>query len=156
MRWQVRRKQVAGMKRGAREIRIGLGSCGVASGAEPVRDALRRRPSRRALTASSRLSAATACAIASRWWKWSKPRRAVALYGNVTAGDRARQIASSRHVRAGAWAVAEAGRDYLAKQKRIVLENCGEIDPLNHRRLPGARRLSRPGDVPRASHSRNK
>ena len=23
------------------------------------------------------------------------------------------------------------GRGYLGKQKRIVLENCGEIDPLN-------------------------
>ena len=68
---RVRCAEGDGMKRGAVEIRIGLGSCGVASGAEPVRDALERAAARRARTASSRRLAATECAIASRWWKWS-------------------------------------------------------------------------------------
>ncbi|MCC6394105.1 MAG: NADH-quinone oxidoreductase subunit NuoF [Bryobacterales bacterium] len=143
------------MSRQAREIRIGLGSCGVASGAMPVRAALEEE---------ARLAGADGIVktVGCNGMCHREPivevvgrDNASTFYGNVTA-EGARQIVRS-HVRpksAGLWArrrvnaaAALVGRGnslpplddfvlngsagaYLGKQKRVVLENCGQIDPL--------------------------
>jgi NADH-quinone oxidoreductase subunit F len=125
------------------EIRVGLGSCGIASGGEQVRDAL--------------LAAATECgangvvkSVGCKGICHREPvvevvtsRGETVLYGDVDA-TAAREIAR-RHLRpkrlatrirwtlestAYRGSLAEMEPAYLAKQQRIVLENCGEIDPL--------------------------
>ncbi|MGA2722061.1 MAG: NADH-ubiquinone oxidoreductase-F iron-sulfur binding region domain-containing protein [Bryobacteraceae bacterium] len=108
------------MKRGAVEIRIGLGSCGIASGGEAVRDALVR-------------AGATVKTVGCNGMCYREPLvevvdadGRVATYGNVTP-EMARSIVR-RHIRAGWRWQAEAP---APPKRRIVLENCGIIDPLN-------------------------
>jgi len=137
------------VKRSAIEIRVGLGSCGVASGAEPVRDALERVAKEAGANGIVKTVGCNGMCHREPLVEVVSEEGAVALYGNVTA-ETARQIARS-HIRPNRvatrvrWKVDElkdatpgyplgpsAAQDgYLAKQKRIVLENCGSIDPLN-------------------------
>jgi NADH:ubiquinone oxidoreductase subunit F (NADH-binding)/(2Fe-2S) ferredoxin len=137
------------MKRGAVEIRVGLGSCGVASGAEPVRDALERAAKQAGANGIIKTVGCNGMCHREPLVEVVEADGAVALYGNVTA-ETAREIAR-RHIRPNRiatrvrWKIEElkgwqAGYPrgppappdaYLAKQKRIVLENCGSIDPLN-------------------------
>lgn len=132
------------MTRSPVEIRIGLGSCGVASGGEPVRTALQQAAGLRATVKTVGCNGMCHC----------EPMVEVlesggrsTLYGNVTP-ESARHIVR-KHLRPAwlpAWShgwtrdgASEHELDrrtgpaasYLGKQKRIVLENCGEIDPLN-------------------------
>ena len=141
------------------EIRIGLGSCGIAGGAEAVRAAV---------IAETRLAGAGAVvkAVGCNGMCHREPLVEViekggasALYGNVTA-EAARSIVR-RHVRPGPlstrlrWTAdrvaglfqkngvrpqlgdyemdrrSGGAAGYLGKQERIVLENCGEVDPRN-------------------------
>jgi NADH:ubiquinone oxidoreductase subunit F (NADH-binding)/NADH:ubiquinone oxidoreductase subunit E/NAD-dependent dihydropyrimidine dehydrogenase PreA subunit len=135
------------------EIRIGLGSCGIASGALEVRAALEDAVA--SLGGGAAIKAVGCSGLCHR-----EPLVEVvhngrrALYGNV-APDDARKI-TRRHVRPhglartvreglhdvrarlrddAAWIpLAERAVDtapYASKQVRIVLENCGEIDPLS-------------------------
>ncbi|MBU0638390.1 MAG: 4Fe-4S binding protein [Planctomycetes bacterium] len=146
------------MSRGAVEIRIGLGSCGIASGGEPVRAALEKA----ALEADAVSVVKT---VGCNGMCHREPLVEVVtddgqrvMYGDVSA-----QLAEhivKRHVRPanlitrarwtadrlaacfarhnGLAALAQRAGDpqsgsvaaYLGKQRRIVLENCGEIDPL--------------------------
>jgi len=133
------------MKRGAVEIRVGLGSCGMASGAEPVRDALERAAKQAGANGIVKTVGCNGMCHREPLVEVVEADGAVALYGNVTA-ETARQIAR-RHIRPNRlatrvrWKIDElrnshaaypAPQDaYLAKQRRIVLENCGSIDPLN-------------------------
>ena len=133
------------MKRGAVEIRVGLGSCGMASGAEPVRDALERAAKQAGANGIVKTVGCNGMCHREPLVEVVEVDGAVALYGNVTA-ETARQIAR-RHIRPNRlatrvrWKIDElrnshaaypAPQDaYLAKQRRIVLENCGSIDPLN-------------------------
>jgi len=136
------------MRRGAVEIRIGLGSCGVASGGEPVRDALER-------AAREAGAGGVVKAVGCNGMCYREPLVEVVgadgdavLYANVTA-ESARVIAR-RHIRTrrvSAWVrwKLEDGRASLAGRvdnppqvdnlphitPRVVLENCGVIDPLN-------------------------
>jgi NADH-quinone oxidoreductase subunit F len=146
------------MKRPAVEIRIGLGSCGVASGGEPVRAALEQAVAARATVKTVGCNGMCYC---EPMVEVLEPGGRSTLYGNVTA-DGARNIVR-KHLRPrwhklltsersltvaaqidetatpvrAATGVPPWGRErsaavgYLGKQKRIVLENCGEIDPLN-------------------------
>jgi len=110
------------------EIRVGLSSCGVASGGEAVRDALVRAAGGRALVKAVGCNGMCHCEPIVQVLEAGRP---VALYGKVTA-ESARAIVG-RHTR---WwerrrtdlPVVDS-EPYLGKQKRIVLENCGEIDP---------------------------
>ena len=110
------------------EIRVGLSSCGVASGGEAVRDALVKAAGGRAVVKAVGCNGMCHCEPIVQVLEAGRP---VALYGKVTA-ESARAIAL-RHTR---WwdrrraelPVVESSA-YLGKQKRIVLENCGEIDP---------------------------
>jgi NADH-quinone oxidoreductase subunit F len=127
------------------EFRIGLGSCGVASGGEPVRTALEQAADGRATVKTVGCNGMCHC---EPMVEVVEPGGRSTLYGNVNA-DGAQRIVR-KHLRP-AWLPAwwhkappcaserrlgpavEAGpaTSYLGKQKRIVLENCGEIDPLN-------------------------
>jgi len=107
------------MKRRPVEIRIGLGSCGIASGAEAVRDALVR-------------AGATVKAVGCNGMCYREPLvevveadGRVATYGNVTV-EMARSIVRRRGWQAGYPLGPPAPQGH-----RIVLENCGIIDPLN-------------------------
>ena len=138
------------MNRGALEIRIGLGSCGVASGGEPVRDALQRAASEAGAGGIVKTVGCNGMCYREPLVEVVGADGDVARYGNVTA-EAARRIAQ-RHIRPRGiatwvrWKWEELGRASLAgraenppqvenlphtKQRRIVLENCGTIDPLN-------------------------
>jgi NADH-quinone oxidoreductase subunit F len=141
------------------EIRIGLGSCGIAGGAEAVRAAV--------IAETRQAGAGTVVkAVGCNGMCHREPLVEViemggagALYGNVTA-EAARSIVR-RHVRPGPlstrlrWTAdrvaglfqkngarpqlgdyemdrrSGGAAGYLGKQERIVLENCGEVDPRN-------------------------
>jgi NADH-quinone oxidoreductase subunit F len=106
------------------EIRVGLGSCGIASGGEPVRDAIEQAVRKFG-------GQAVVKAVGCNGMCYREPLVEVITadrrftYGNVTA-EMAQQIAH-KHLRrrVPTQAAAPSG-----KQQRIVLENCGEIDPL--------------------------
>jgi len=133
------------MTRGAVEIRIGLGSCGVASGSQPVRDALERAAKEAGVNSIIKAVGCNGMCHREPLVEVVSPDGQVALYGNVTA-ETARRIAR-RHIRPSRVAtrvrwkadslreppapVEQPAAAYLGKQKRIVLENCGTIDPLN-------------------------
>ncbi len=128
------------MTQSAVEIRIGLGSCGVASGGEPVRTALRQAAGARATVKTVGCNGMCHC---EPMVEVVEPGGRVTLYGNVTAESAHRIV--RKHLRPAwlpAWARSGSSEhqldrqtgpaaSYLGQQKRIVLENCGEIDPLN-------------------------
>ncbi|MGA2592864.1 MAG: proton-conducting membrane transporter, partial [Bryobacteraceae bacterium] len=125
------------MKPGAVEIRISLGSCGVASGAEPVRHVLEQAAEQAGARGIVKAVGCNGMCHREPLVQVVEPSGRITLYSNVTAVG-AQQIAR-RHLRPkwiSTWASRHrldppAPDSYLAKQKRIVLENCGEIDPLN-------------------------
>jgi NADH-quinone oxidoreductase subunit F len=131
------------MKQAAVEIRIGLGSCGVASGGEPVRAALEQAAQRAGANSIVKTVGCNGMCHCEPMVEVVEPGGRTTLYGNVTA-ETARNIAR-KHLRPAwlpAWAATEVSEppldrqsgpsaSYLGKQKRIVLENSGEIDPLN-------------------------
>ena len=136
------------MNTGAVEIRVGLGSCGIASGGDPVRAALLDEAHRAGATGIVKSVGCNGMCHREPMVEVVLPDGRATLYANVTP-DAARQIArqhirprrlaSRARWRAGG-AVADAFRldrssgaasAYLGKQRRIVLENCGEIDPQN-------------------------
>ncbi len=124
------------MKPSAVELRIGLGSCGLASGGESVRDALEREAERAGAGAVVKAVGCNGMCHREPLVEVLEPGGATTLYGNVDAAT-ARRIAR-RHLRPRwrRWATAEPPEpfqapEFLRKQRRIVLENCGEIDPLN-------------------------
>ncbi|HTT61461.1 MAG TPA: NADH-ubiquinone oxidoreductase-F iron-sulfur binding region domain-containing protein [Bryobacteraceae bacterium] len=120
------------MKRGAVEIRIGLGSCGVAAGAEPVRDILAQAAKVKTVGCNGMCHREPLVQVV-------EPGGRITFYSNVTIQTArliARRHASHALVRvasqfASVPAPETAATPYLAKQKCIVLENCGEIDPLD-------------------------
>ncbi len=115
------------MTSAAVEIRIGLGSCGVASGGEPVRTALQQAAGARATIKTVGCNGMCHC---EPMVEVVEPGGRVTLYGNVTP-ESARQIV--RHHTRNAWMhkAPPCASERKLGQQRIVLENCGEIDPLN-------------------------
>jgi NADH-quinone oxidoreductase subunit F len=139
---------------GAVEIRVGLGTCGIAAGAEPVRAALVEEASRAGAPHSVKGVGCNGMCYCSPLVEVRSGGEQTALYGHVTV-EAARAIAR-RHLRPrtaaahlrraaariramagdGAGALdrlrvdgaADAGA-YLSRQRRVVLEHCGEIDP---------------------------
>jgi NADH-quinone oxidoreductase subunit F len=112
------------MRRGPVEIRIGLGSCGIASGAEPVRDALVK-------------AGATVKTVGCNGMCYREPLvevveadGRVATYGNVTP-EMARNIVRRRDGARKGWRAGYPPGPPAPLKQRIVLENCGIIDPLN-------------------------
>ena len=113
-----------------REVVVGLGSCGIAAGAQGVREALVK------LLAEHKLEiplTATGCIGACHREPLVEVRCSdggVFLYGDMDA-ERSRRLVEE-HLEGGA-AVQEflvpADYDYLARQRKLVLANCGVIDP---------------------------
>ncbi len=112
-----------------REVVVGLGSCGVAAGGLAVQQRLKEllEPGKERVTLKE-----TGCIglcyreVLVEVFEDGRPRT---LYGGVTP-ERVDRIVEE-HLRQGR-AVAEwvvDREEALAKQKRIVLRNCGEIDP---------------------------
>ncbi|MGA2976809.1 MAG: NADH-quinone oxidoreductase subunit NuoF [Spirochaetia bacterium] len=112
------------------EVAVGMSSCGIAAGARVVFDLLSKNVSAQGLPYSV---VATGCIGACHAEPLVEVRQADGrsfLYGNVDE-VRAQSIVE-KHLAAGV-PVAEilipADYPYLARQKRIVLANCGVIDP---------------------------
>jgi NADH-quinone oxidoreductase subunit F len=146
------------MRRSPLEIRVGLGSCGVASGAEPVRTALEEAVRQAGRTGSFVKTVGCNGMCHNEPLVEIVDERGVFLYGNVSP-----EIASKivrRHLQPRNWLTRlrwATGRwvddlsrngaptleeslldttkgpagNFLGKQQRIVMENCGEIDPLS-------------------------
>ncbi len=148
------------------EIRIGLGSCGIASGAQAVKSALEEIIW--SLGGGAMIKAVGCSGLCHREpliEVIDKGRRA--LYGNIAPAEvhklvrrHVRPRGLRRRVREGigdararlfqdrAWTpIAEREVDaapYMEKQVRVVLENCGQIDPLSladYRRREGMNAL---------------
>ena len=118
------------MKRPAVEIRIGLGSCGVASGGEPVRAALEQAVQRVAARATVKTVGCNGMCYCEPMVEVVEPGGRSTLYGNVTAESAQRIV--RKHLRPRWWHEAPPGAsERQLGGARIVLENCGEIDPLN-------------------------
>ncbi len=111
------------------EIAVGMSSCGIAAGARAVFDALGREVSRRGLPWAV---ASTGCNGACHAEPLVEVRRDGErfLYANIDEAKALRIVES--HL-AGGTPVTELlippDYPYLAMQKRIVLANCGLIDP---------------------------
>jgi NADH-quinone oxidoreductase subunit F len=114
------------MSRPAVEFRIGLGSCGVASGGEPVRAALEEAAGARAIVKTVGCNGMCHC---EPMVEVVEPGGRGALYGNVTP-QTARQIVR-HHLRPWWYEAPPPASGSKPAGVRIVLENCGEIDPLN-------------------------
>jgi NADH-quinone oxidoreductase subunit F len=141
------------------EIRVGLGSCGVASGGEPVRDALLQAAKQAGANGIVKTVGCNGMCHREPLVEVVDTDGQATLYGHVDA-ETARRIAQqyvkpnslTTRLRWTAETVSELLRNkteavelpdhqldrktgpagaYLGKQKRIVLENCGEIDPAN-------------------------
>jgi len=125
------------MNRGAVEIRIGLGSCGIAAGAETIRDILQQAAEVKTVGCNGMCHLEPLVQVV-------EPGGRITLYSNVTVETA--DFIVKRHVahsllRAVSRLVSTPGVGMSAdtartsacatRQKRIVLENCGEIDPLN-------------------------
>jgi NADH-quinone oxidoreductase subunit F len=112
------------------EVAVGMSSCGIAAGARVVFDSLQKDVAARGLPFSV---VATGCIGACHAEPLVEVRQAdgkTFLYGNVDEA-RARSIVEAHLV--GGTPVGEmlvpADYPYLARQRRIVLSNCGVIDP---------------------------
>jgi NADH-quinone oxidoreductase subunit F len=131
------------MKQPSVEIRIGLGSCGVASGGEPVRAALQQAAQRAGARVTVKTVGCNGMCHCEPMVEVVESGGRSTLYGNVT--PEVAHVIARKHIRP-AWLPVWSHSDvsayqldrhtgpaakYLSKQKRIVLENCGEIDPLN-------------------------
>jgi NADH-quinone oxidoreductase subunit F len=140
------------------EIRVGLGSCGVASGAEPVRDALLEMAGQAGAGDVVKTVGCNGMCHREPMVEVVTPDGHVTLYGNVRpetaraiAREHLRPTSLAVHLRWVAERAAEGfgkkrtapspgacqldassgpAGSYFGKQRRIVLENCGEIDPL--------------------------
>jgi len=111
----VRCAEGEGMKRRPVEIRVGLGSCGVASGGEAVRDALVKAG------AAVKTVGCNGMCYREPLVEVVEADGRVATYGNVTP-EMAKSI-----VRRRGW----QAEPPAPPKHRIVLENCGIVDPLN-------------------------
>ncbi|HET6450648.1 MAG TPA: NADH-quinone oxidoreductase subunit NuoF [Spirochaetia bacterium] len=112
------------------EVAVGMSSCGIAAGARTVFEALSTSVRSKGLPWSVVSTGCIGACHAEPLVEVRQPDGRRFLYGNV---DEAKvESIVSGHLQAGA-PVAEllipADYPYLAKQRRIVLANCGVIDP---------------------------
>ena len=115
--------------RGA-EVAVGMSSCGIAAGARAVFDRLRRDVAARGLPWSVVATGCIGACHAEPLVEVRQPDGRTFLYGNLDE-SKVESIVSG-HLAGGAPVedlLIPADYPYLAKQKRIVLANCGVIDP---------------------------
>ncbi len=147
------------MKRHAVEIRIGLSSCGIASGGEPVLAALKEAAQEAGAEGIVKTVGCNGMCSREPLVEVLDADGRLTMYGSVSVADARRIVRTHvrplRPVTAARWTAerlidsvrGNGHRDttqqqrvdpvhgpdaaYLARQTRIVLENCGEIDPRN-------------------------
>jgi NADH-quinone oxidoreductase subunit F len=136
------------MNGGAVEIRIGLGSCGVASGGEPVLKVLQQAATEAGANGVVKTVGCNGMCYREPMVEVVERDGRVTLYGNVTA--EAAQAIARTHIQPDnlltriRWNVGKLAEPsdlaphrfdrqsgFCRGQERIVLENCGEINPLN-------------------------
>ena len=139
-----------------REIRVGLATCGIAAGAEDVADALGDELKAAGLSIPiKRVGCIGMC--------YNEPLVEVVAtdggmhrYGHVTAQDASSIVAEDILGGSALARLAVESEGFLGQQVRIVLENCGRIDPESldeYRSCEGYRGLEKvlggmtPGDV---------
>ena len=117
-------------------VRVGLASCGIAAGGIEVYDTLNSEIDRRHLDIELKQTGCMGMCYNEPLVEVSLPGQSNVVYGKVTP-DKARRIVEE-HVIGGKpvteWIVIAdgmktEGEGFLAKQKKIVLRNCGIIDP---------------------------
>jgi NADH-quinone oxidoreductase subunit F len=112
-----------------RELRVGLATCGVAAGAERVYDALRQEVAAAGLTLPVKRVGCVGMCYAEPLVEVVDSAGALDRYGHVTPED-APRIVRERIMAGRAIEGLEVDSDrFLRRQVRIVLENCGRIDP---------------------------
>jgi len=132
------------------EIRIGLGSCGIASGGEPVLEALQESIRRAGTNGLVRRVGCNGMCHLEPLVEVVEMNGGRALYGGVTPQSAERIV--RRHLRPRNWirrlgwtvqdlipgfgcsedlGYSAPNRASLSMQKRVVMENCGEIEPLD-------------------------
>jgi len=121
-----------GKKNGSWLVRIGLASCGIAAGGRKVYDAFKARLGEAGLDVRLKQTGCLGMCYNEVLVEVVSPRNESTFYGKVTP-DRVPRIVSE-HLSQGRpvteWAIPdEETSGLLAKQKRIVLRNCGLIDP---------------------------
>ncbi|HTQ57820.1 MAG TPA: NADH-ubiquinone oxidoreductase-F iron-sulfur binding region domain-containing protein [Bryobacteraceae bacterium] len=109
------------------EIRIGLGSCGVASGAGPVRDALEGAAHKLGARGAIKAVGCNGMCYREPMVEVAGPDGQVTLYSHVT--PQTAPLIVRKHLRRGRFPGGEPRPD-SGTSERIVLENCGQIDPL--------------------------
>ena len=117
-------------------VTVGLGSCGIAAGAEAVLDTFKEEIRRRNIPAAIGITGCLGMCHREVLAEIASPDGRFSLYGEVTP-ERVSRIVRD-HLVNGApltkWLVADSvpglhALPYFAKQKKIVLANCGFINP---------------------------
>jgi len=119
-------------------ITVGLGSCGIAAGGEDVVAAIVKKLEETGINAE--VNSTGCCGMCHREVivEVNTKEHGSCFYGDIDV-KKAEQIVE-KHLKENApveeWLIAPSGKnikaaDYFSKQKRIVLRNCGEIDPEN-------------------------
>lgn len=118
-------------------VAVGLGSCGIAAGAQGVFDALTGLLEERNLSVGlKQVGCMGLCFREALVEVNGIPRGSKIIYGNVTPDMVGRIV--EEHIIGNKpvdeWVVIDSGKktadsDFIARQQRIVLRNCGSIDP---------------------------
>jgi NADH-quinone oxidoreductase subunit F len=121
-----------GKKNGSWLVRVGLASCGIAAGGRKVYDAFKAQLGEAGLDVRLKQTGCLGMCYNEVLVEVVSPQNESTFYGKVTP-DRVPRIVSE-HLSQGKpvteWAIPdEETSGLLAKQKRIVLRNCGLIDP---------------------------
>ena len=118
--------------KGSWQIRIGLASCGIASGARKVYEALQNQLGDKGLDVELKQTGCIGMCYNEPLIEVSSPRKDRIFYGKVTP-DKVERIVNEHLVGGNPvaeWVTPEEEiHSVLGKQKRIVLRNCGIIDP---------------------------
>jgi len=114
------------------QVKVGLASCGIASGGRKVYQALQSQLGDKGLDVELKQTACIGMCYNEPMIEVSSPEKGRTFYGKVTP-DKIHRIVNEHLI--GGDPVAELAipeeeiNDFLGKQKRIVLRNCGVIDP---------------------------
>ena len=119
-------------RKGSWQIRIGLASCGIASGGRKVYEALQSQLGDKGLDVELKQTGCIGMCYNEPLIEVSSPRKGRTFYSKVTP-DKVERIVNEHLVGGNPvaeWAIPEEEiSSVLGKQKRIVLRNCGIIDP---------------------------
>ena len=139
-----------------REIRVGLATCGIAAGAQGVYDAVVREVAAAELPIPVKRVGCVGMCYGEPLVEVVAADGSVNRYGHAQPGDAAGIVRDAVAGGAPAGDLAVDSDDFLGRQVRIVLENCGCIDPESleeYRSCDGYRGLERalremtPGEV---------